>query len=54
VIQDEKGTFNLKGWVTSRHDDQFEIAAITAAEFRHGVERATDRPENIRIRGGVT
>jgi tRNA(fMet)-specific endonuclease VapC len=41
VIRGEKGTFDLKTWVASRPNDQFEIAAITVAELWHGVERAT-------------
>ena len=41
VIRGEKGTFDLKNWVASRPNDQFEIAAITVAELWHGVERAT-------------
>jgi tRNA(fMet)-specific endonuclease VapC len=41
VIQGEKGTFDFRGWVSSRPNDQFEIAAITVAELWHGVERAT-------------
>jgi tRNA(fMet)-specific endonuclease VapC len=41
IIGGEKGTFDLKGWVTSRPNDRFEIAAITVAELWHGVERAT-------------
>jgi tRNA(fMet)-specific endonuclease VapC len=40
VIRGEKGTFDLKGWVASRPNDQFEIAAITVAELWHGVEPA--------------
>jgi predicted nucleic acid-binding protein len=40
VIRSEKGTFDLKAWVGSRPNDQFEIAAITVAELWHGVERA--------------
>src|ERR1019366_391552 len=40
VIRGEKGTFDLKTWVASRPNDQFEIAAITVAELWHGVERA--------------
>ncbi len=39
VIRGEKGSFDLKNWVTSRGNDQFEIAAITVAELWHGVER---------------
>lgn len=40
IIRGEKGTFDLKNWVASRPNDQFEIAAITVAELWHGVERA--------------
>ena len=40
VIRGEKGTLDFKGWVASRPDDQFEIAAVTVAELWHGVERA--------------
>jgi tRNA(fMet)-specific endonuclease VapC len=40
VIRGERGTFDLKSWVASRPNDQFEIAAITVAELWHGVERA--------------
>jgi len=41
IIQGEKGTFDLRKWVASRPNDQFELAAITVAELWHGVERAT-------------
>ena len=41
LIRGEKGSFDLKNWLASRPDDQFEIAAITLAELWHGVERAT-------------
>ena len=50
VIRGEKGTFDLKDWVASRPDDQFEIAAITVAELWHGVERATGTPKITRQR----
>ena len=40
IIRGEKGIFDLKNWVASRPNDQFEIAAITVAELWHGVERA--------------
>ena len=40
IIRGEKGTFDLKGWVAARPDDEFEVAAITVAELWHGVERA--------------
>ncbi|PYU31040.1 MAG: VapC toxin family PIN domain ribonuclease [Acidobacteria bacterium] len=41
IIRGEQGTFELKKWVASRPNDQFEVAAITVAELWHGVERAT-------------
>src|SRR5271163_901115 len=40
IIRDEKGAFDLNTWLSSRPDEQFEIAAITVAELWHGVERA--------------
>jgi predicted nucleic acid-binding protein len=48
VIQGKKGTFDLKSWVASRPNDQFEIAAITVAELWHGVERATGKHKDTR------
>jgi tRNA(fMet)-specific endonuclease VapC len=41
VIRGERGTFDLKKWVASRPNEQFEIAAITVAELWQGVERAS-------------
>jgi tRNA(fMet)-specific endonuclease VapC len=41
IIRNEKGNFDLEGWLTSCADEQFEIAASTVAELWHGVERAT-------------
>jgi tRNA(fMet)-specific endonuclease VapC len=41
IIRGEKSTFDLKKWVASRPNDQFEVAAITVAELWHGVERAS-------------
>jgi predicted nucleic acid-binding protein len=41
VIRGERGTFELKKWVASRPNEQFEIAAITVAELWHGVESAS-------------
>ena len=49
VIRGEKGAFDLRNWLASRPDDQFEIAAITVAELWHGVERAT-RPHRVKRR----
>ena len=40
IIGGEKGIFDLRRWLASRPDDEFEIAAITVAELWHGVERA--------------
>jgi predicted nucleic acid-binding protein len=42
IIRGEKGTFDLKGWLSANSDEEFEIAAITLAELWHGVERAKD------------
>jgi len=41
IIRGEKGTSDLKGWLESRPNELFEVAAITVAELWHGVERAT-------------
>jgi len=41
IISGEKGVFDLEGWLESRAEDQFEVAAITVAELWHGVERAS-------------
>ena len=41
IIRGENGTFDLKGWLESRPNELFEVAAITVAELWHGVERAT-------------
>jgi len=41
IIRGEKGAFDFRKWIASRPDDVFEVAAITAAELWHGVERAT-------------
>lgn len=48
IIRGEKGTFDLKKWVTSRANDQFEVAAITVAVLWHGVERASGRHKAAR------
>lgn len=40
IIRGERGTFDLKGWLSGRSGEQVEIAAITVAELWHGVERA--------------
>ena len=41
VIRGEKGTFDLRGWVTSHPNERFALAAVTVAELWHGVERAS-------------
>lgn len=48
VIRGEKGAFDLEKWVSSRPNDQFEIAAITVAELWHGVERASGARRDTR------
>jgi predicted nucleic acid-binding protein len=40
LIADERGVFDLKGWLAARPQEQFELAAITVAELTHGFERA--------------
>jgi len=42
IIRGEKGTFDIGGWLASRPEDEFEVAAITVAELWHGVERAAE------------
>ena len=41
IISGEKTIFDLQGWLESRAEDRFEVAAITIAELWHGVERAS-------------
>ncbi|MGA9470828.1 MAG: PIN domain-containing protein [Terriglobales bacterium] len=48
IIRGERGTFDLKRWLASQGNEQFEIAAITLAELWHGVERATPAHRNKR------
>jgi tRNA(fMet)-specific endonuclease VapC len=50
IIQGEKGDFDLKGWLATRSQDEFEIAAITLAELWHGVERASAERRTRRVR----
>jgi tRNA(fMet)-specific endonuclease VapC len=49
IIRGERGRFDLKRWLVSRTNDQFEIAAITVAELWHGVERATGTHREKRL-----
>ena len=48
IIRGEKGAFDLKKWVASLPNDQFEVAAITVAELWHGVERASGKHKAAR------
>lgn len=50
IISGEKNVFDLQGWLESRAEDQFEVAAITIAELWHGVERASAarRPRRLK------
>jgi tRNA(fMet)-specific endonuclease VapC len=41
IISGEKNIFDLRGWLESRAEDRFAVAAITVAELWHGVERAS-------------
>ena len=50
IIRGERGTFDLRHWVASRPNHQFEVAAITVAELWHGVERATGKHRATRER----
>lgn len=40
VIQGERGVFDLRAWTQTQVGETFALAAITAAELWHGVERA--------------
>lgn len=40
LIRAEKEQFDLEAWLRARGEEPVEIAAITAAEIWHGVERA--------------
>jgi tRNA(fMet)-specific endonuclease VapC len=41
LIGEERGTFDLRGWLSTQIEEEFELAAITVAELLHGLERAT-------------
>ena len=41
LIRAEKEQFDLESWLRQRADESVELAAITAADIWHGVERAT-------------
>src|SRR5437660_4007927 len=40
IIHGGRDTFDLRKWVASRSNDEFEVAAIKVAELWHGVEPA--------------
>jgi hypothetical protein len=42
LIANERGIFDLKGWLSSLPDEQLDLAAITVAELWHGLERARE------------
>jgi tRNA(fMet)-specific endonuclease VapC len=42
LIADERGFLDLSRWMANLPDGEFELAAITAAEMLHGLERATE------------
>lgn len=48
IIGGERGSFDLRRWLESHGNEQFEIAAITVAELWHGVERATATQKSVR------
>lgn len=50
IIRGEKGDFDLRTWVASRPNDQFEVAAITVAELWQGVQRASGKHRATRER----
>ncbi len=41
IIADERGVFDLREFFRAHAEEEFGIAAITATEILHGVERAT-------------
>ena len=41
IVESEKGKFDLSKWLVSFPGEKIEIAAITVAELRHGVERVS-------------
>ena len=48
IIRGERGTLDLKKWVASLPNEEFEVAAITVAELWHGVERAVGKQKATR------
>jgi tRNA(fMet)-specific endonuclease VapC len=50
IIGGERGVFDLAAWAASRPRDRFAVAAITAAELWHGIERAVEPHRSKRRR----
>ena len=48
LIADERGKFDMPGFLRQLHAPQPIIAAITASELLHGVERAQDTARRAR------
>jgi tRNA(fMet)-specific endonuclease VapC len=48
IIAGERGTLNLRRWLSTHSNEEFEIAAITVAELWHGVERGIGRYRTAR------
>jgi len=42
LIANERGLFDLRGWLEKLPEEQLDLAAITVAELRHGMERARE------------
>ena len=42
LIANERGVFDLDRWLAAQQDNDFELAALTAAELWHGLERAIE------------
>ena len=47
-IEAERGQFDLDGLLEAQGDELVAIAAVTASELLHGVERATDQFVRLR------
>jgi tRNA(fMet)-specific endonuclease VapC len=50
IIASERGVFDLQSWLRSRNGDDFSISAISVAEVRHGIERASVAQKSRRER----
>ncbi len=50
IIAGERGVFDLQAWLHSRIGDDFSISAVSIAEVRHGIERASAAHKSRRER----